>query len=94
MKLKRVLFRDEEYFYESCISTQFTFSGSYLKIYKKRKKTLFNWREYDLLGQREGGKEEVVSVKFIKEALKELVIPKFEKPLIIECSKEVEDLYK
>lgn len=88
--MKRILFRDEEYFYKKYRRTA---APCYvIHYYKKRKRTIFNWRRYKCIGAYASYCDDLLDKKNISEAI--LNYLQKDRPILVECSPEVEALYK
>lgn len=91
--MKRLLYKDEEYFYETLVDPLSTYATRFVfRIFKKKRRTLFGWRKYVKIGQIRGTLSKVTDYENIAKAIEDYL--QKDQPILIKCSPEVEAIYK
>jgi hypothetical protein len=90
--MKRVLYKDQEFFYKTHLHPLLQFSDSVLNVYVK---TRLPWPfKYKLIGKTRGGHVKVQSDEALESIIESYLNSNVEKPRLIKCSPEIEAIYK
>lgn len=95
MKAKKVIYRDEPFWFRIKTDPFYEHIGSWLRVYEKRQGLLSIIFPLKRVAQYKGGRKEVRDQRTLVKLLAERHMRKGpERPLLIECSKEIQELYE
>ena len=98
--MRTLIFRDQRFFYKQKenipVDTLFTVSSksASLEVYVKREGILSIFSPYKKIGQFKGNKNKLAGNRVLKKIVSDYLDKEENKPLVIDCSPEIHDLYK